>query len=55
MVTYLSKKSYQRKNFEEVEFQDLWGDNGVFTTMWIFGKPTKILFFKKHIINLIKS
>ena len=23
--------------------------------MWIFGKPTKILFFKKHIKNLIKS
>ena len=36
-------------------FKDLWGDNGVFTTMWIFGKPTKILFFKKHIKNLIKS
>jgi len=55
MATYLSKKSYQRKNFKEVEFQDLWGDNGVFTTMWIFGKPPKILFFKQHIKNLIKS
>jgi 4-amino-4-deoxychorismate lyase len=55
MVTYLLKKSYQRKNFKEVNFQDLWGDNGVFTTMWIFGKPPKILFFKKHIKNLIRS
>ena len=55
MATYLSKKSYQRKNFKEVEFQDLWGDNGVFTTMWIFGNPPKILFFKQHIKNLIKS
>jgi branched-subunit amino acid aminotransferase/4-amino-4-deoxychorismate lyase len=55
MVTYLSKKSYQHRNLEEVEFQDLWGDNGVFTTMWIFGKPPKILFYKEHIKNLMKS
>jgi len=55
MVTYLLKKSYQHKNFKEVNFKDLWGDNGVFTTMWIFGKPPKILFFKPHIKNLIKS
>ena len=55
MATYLSKKSYQRKNLKEIAFQDLWGDNGVFTTMWIFGDTPKILFFKKHIKNLIKS
>ena len=55
MVTYLLKKSYQHKNFKEVDFKDLWGDNGVFTTMWIFGKPPKILFFKQHIKNLIRS
>jgi 4-amino-4-deoxychorismate lyase len=55
MVTYLLKKSYQHNTLKETGFKDLWGDNGVFTTMWIFGKPTKILFFKKHIINLIKS
>ena len=55
MVTYLLKKSYQHKTYKEINFKDLWGDNGVFTTMWIFGKPAKILFFKKHIKNLIKS
>ena len=55
MATYLLKKSYQLKNLKEVSFKDLWGDHGVFTTMWIFGKPTKILFFEKHIKNLIKS
>ena len=55
MVTYLLKKSYQHKTYKEINFKDLWGDNGVFTTMWIFGNPTKILFFKKHIKNLIKS
>ena len=55
MVTYLLKKSYQLKNLEEVDFKDLWGDHGIFTTMWIFGKPPKILFFDNHISNLIKS
>ena len=55
MVTYSLKKSYQLKDLKEVDFNDLWGDHGVFTTMWIFNKPPKILFFKKHIENLIKS
>jgi len=55
MVAYSLKKSYQLKDLKEVSFNDLWGDHGVFTTMWIFNKPPKILFFKKHIENLIKS
>ena len=55
MVTYLLKKSYQHKTLKEVNFRDLWGDKGVFTTMRILGKPTKILFFNEHIKNLIKS
>ena len=55
MVTYLLRKSYQHKTLKEVNFESLWGDRGVFTTMRILGKPVKILFFKKHIKNLIKS
>ena len=55
MVTYLLKKSYQHKTLKEVNFKDLWGDKGVFTTMRILGKPTKIIFFKEHIKNLVKS
>ena len=55
MVNYLLKKSYQLKDLKEIEFKDLWGDHGVFTTMWIFGSPPRILFFKDHINNLIKS
>ena len=55
MVTYLLKKSYQHKTLKEVNFKDLWGNKGVFTTMRILGKPAKIIFFKKHIKNLIKS
>ncbi len=55
MATYLLKKSYQLKNLKEIKFKDLWGDHGVFTTMWIYGKPAKILFFENHIKNLIIS
>jgi len=55
MAIYSLKKSYQLKDLQEVVFKDLWGDHGIFTTMWIFGKPPKILFFKDHIKNLIKS
>ncbi len=55
MATYLLKKSYQLKDLKQIEFQDLWGDHGIFTTMWIFGKPLKILFFENHIKNLIRS
>ena len=55
MATYSLKKSYQLKNLREINFKDLWGDHGVFTTMWIFGKPAKILFLENHLKNLIKS
>ena len=55
MVKYLLKKSYQLKDLKQIEFQDLWGDHGIFTTMWIFGKPAKILFFNNHLKNLILS
>ncbi len=55
MVIYLLKKSYQLKDLQEVDFKDLWGDHGIFTTMWIFGKPPRILFFKNHLKNLINS
>jgi len=55
MATFLLKRSYQLNNLKEIKFNDLWGGHGVFTTMWIFNKPFKILFFKDHIENLIKS
>ncbi len=55
MAIYSLKRSYQLKNLQETDFEDLWGKHGIFTTMWIFGKPPKILFFENHIKNLIKS
>ena len=55
MVTLLLKKSYLQKDLKEIKFNDLWNSYGVFTTMRIIGKPGKILFFKQHIDNLIRS
>jgi len=55
MATYLLKKSYQRKDLKNVNFKDLWNSNGIFTTMWVYNNPHKILFFNKHIRNLVKS
>ena len=55
MVTLLLKKSYRHKDLKEIKFNDLWNTHGVFTTMRISGKPGKILFFKEHINNLIRS
>ncbi len=55
MVKLLLKKSYRRKDLKEIKFVDLWNAHGVFTTMRVIGKSAKILFFKEHIDNLIKS
>ena len=55
MAIYSLKKSYQLKDLQEIDFKDLWGDHGIFTTISIFGKPPKILFFENHIKNLIRS
>ena len=55
MATYLLKRSYQLKDLKQIEFQDLWGDHGIFTTMLLFGKPAKILFLNNHLKNLISS
>ena len=55
MVTLLLKKSYRHRDLKEITFKDLWSSYGIFTTMRVIGKPAKILFFKEHINNLIKS
>ena len=55
MATLLLKKSYRHKDLKEVNFNDLWNHQGVFTTMRVIGKPPKILFFNEHIKNLIES
>ena len=55
MAILLLKKSFRHKDLKEIKFHDLWNSYGVFTTMRVIGKPVKILFFKQHIDNLIRS
>ena len=55
MATLLLKKSYRHKDLKEIKFHDLWNSYGVFTTMRVIDKPAKIIFFKEHINNLIRS
>ena len=55
MAILLLKKSYRHKDLKEIKFNDLWNAYGVFTTMRVIGKSAKILFYKSHIDNLIKS
>ena len=55
MATLLLKKSYLHKDLKEIKFHDLWNSYGIFTTMRVIGKPTKILFFKEHMENLFRS
>ena len=55
MATLLLKKSYRHKDLKEIPFKDLWSSHGVFTTMRVIGKPLKIILFKNHIDNFIKS
>ena len=55
MAILLLKKSYRHKDLKEIKFHDLWNSYGVFTTMRVIEKPAKIIFFKEHINNLIRS
>ncbi len=55
MVNFLLKKSYQIDNLKILKFKDLWGSNGVFTTIRLIGKPGKLVLFQSHINGLIKS
>ena len=55
MAILLLKKSYLLNNLKEVPFKDLWGSRGVFTTMRMVGKPSRLLLLKSHLNNLIYS
>ena len=55
MAILLLKKSYLLNSLREVPFKDLWGSRGVFTTMRMVGKPSRLLLLKSHLNNLIYS
>tara|TARA_B110000438_G_scaffold27995_1_gene26962 strand:+ start:6565 stop:7320 length:756 start_codon:yes stop_codon:yes gene_type:complete len=51
----LFKKSFLHKSFEEIEFNYLWENKGVFTTMRFIKSTHKILFLKEHINRINNS
>ena len=55
MAKLLLKKSYRHNDLKEIKFDDLWNGYGIFTTMRVIGRSAKILFYKTHINNLIRS
>ena len=55
MAIYLLKKSYLLNTLKEVHYKNLWGSRGVFTTMRMVGKPPRLLLYKSHLENLIRS
>ncbi len=55
MAKLLLKKSYRHNDLKEIKFDDLWNGYGIFTTMRVIGRSAKILFYKTHIDNLIRS
>ena len=55
MAKFLLKKSYQLKDLKEIPFNDLWGDEGVFTTMRLVGNKNKIILKNNHLNHLIYS
>ena len=55
MANILFKKSYLLKNFNRVEYDDLWNKNGIFTTIRVIGKPYRFVLFDQHLKNLYFS
>ena len=49
------KKSFLHKSFEEIEFNSLWENKGVFTTMRFIKSANKFLFYKEHINRINNS
>jgi branched-subunit amino acid aminotransferase/4-amino-4-deoxychorismate lyase len=55
MENILFKKSYQLDSYREVNFKDLWNNNGIFTTIRVLGRPYRFVMIKQHLKNLNKS
>ena len=55
MENILFKKSYLLDSYKEVKFEDLWNNNGIFTTIRVLGRPYRFVLIKQHLKNLNKS
>jgi len=55
MANFLFKKSYRLSTFTKVKYDHLWGSQGVFTTIMVYGREPKYIFLKEHLSQLNKS
>ena len=55
MEKFLYKKSYQLNSFKSIEYDDLWGNKGIFTTIRIIGKNNKFVLLNNHLKKINKS
>ena len=55
MVKILYKKSYQLSSLKPINYDDLWGKKGVFSTIRVIGKKPKFILLKSHMNNINSS
>ena len=49
MENFLFKKSYQLKTFSSLPYESLWGANGIFTTVRLYGDYPDLILIDEHI------
>ena len=49
MENFLFKKSYQLKTFSSLPYKSLWGANGIFTTIRMYGKSPDLILLDEHL------
>ena len=49
MENFLFKKSYQLKTFSSLPYESLWGANGIFTTVRLYGDQPDLILIDEHI------
>ena len=49
MENFLFKKSYQLKTFSSLPYESLWGANGIFTTVRLYGDHPDLILIDEHI------
>ena len=49
MENFLFKKSYQLKTFSSLPYKSLWGANGIFTTIRMYGKNPDLILIDEHL------
>ena len=49
MENFLFKKSYQLNTFLSLPYKSLWGANGIFTTIRMYGKNPDLILLEEHL------